>query len=53
MPFLEDELRPGRPPSHGYTRAIDILALGLIVGDATGVDQALQYVGRFAAIEHA
>ena len=30
-----------------------ILALGLMAGDAAGVDQALQGVGRFAAIEDA
>jgi len=30
-----------------------ILALGLIAGNAAGVDQTLQRIGRFAAIEHA
>ena len=29
-----------------------ILALGLIVGDPTGVNQALQRIGRLAPVEH-
>ena len=61
-PAIEDRLHFRRVPGHddvgeqaqGIRDGLHfILALGLIAGDAAGVDQALQGVGRFAAIEHA
>src|ERR1019366_1971203 len=61
-PAVEDRLHFRRVPRHDYVgeqvqRVGDglhfVLALGLIIGDAAGVDQALQGVGGFAAIEHA
>ena len=61
-PAIEDGLHFRRVPCHddvgeqaqGVGDGLHlILALGLIVGDAAGVDQALQRIGGFAAIEHA
>jgi len=59
---IEDHLHFRRVPRHDdigeqAQRVGDglhfILALGLIIGDAADIDQALQGVGCFAAIEHA
>ena len=59
-PAIKDRLHFHRVPRHhdigeqaqGIGDGLHfILTLGLMAGDAAGVDQALQGVGRFAAIE--
>ena len=61
-PAIEDRLHFCRIPRHDDIgeqaqrigdRLHFVLALGLIVGDATGINEPLQRIGRLAPIEHA